>query len=997
MDVKDVIALKKAKKKAYKKAKRKALQPWKGLSVAFVFIAAISLLLSLLVGMFDNTIAIITGDKFWVLENEDPNAIYYSGDYKTTAERLEAGAKVVYQTELEGATLLMNENDALPLKQGSAISLFSTSSVNVVYGGTGSANVDSSTCDNLKQAAEKSGFNVNETLWNFYESGEASEYVRVDGGMFSSEKTQTVEAPWSVYTDEVKSSFNQYGDAAVVVISRVGGEDDDLEFAEYNYLELDENEKDMLSNIKALKDQGVFKKLVVLINSSNALQMDFLKGNPYGIDSVMWIGGVGQSGLNAVCDLLAGVDAEGNQVSPSGSLVVTYCYDNYSSPAMVNFAPTIYGGWEESGLPDTADTYVIYQEGIYVGYRYYETRYEDTVMGKGNTVGYDYSSDVAFPFGHGLSYTSFEYSGYDVAYNANDDVFEVTVIVTNTGDYSGKETVQIYGQSPYTEYDKIHGVEKSSVQLVGFGKTELLAPGESETLTIIVERRSLASYDANNAKTYILEDGDYYLTAATDAHNAVNNILSAKCYDTANGMDADGDVSLVYKYVNETFDKETYSVSFNGTAITNQVADTDLNYYDGNDVTVTYLSRNDWNGTFPKEIISIQLTEQMIKDLDALVYNPDNYDTVDMPVMGADGDLNLFHMIGASFDDPRWELILDQLTFDEMANMIGDAFHWTTAIESINAPGTRDENGPQGLTASLFKFGAKIDTVALTSEDVMAATYNRSIAYGNGRVVGNDCVDNGYAVLYGPGNNIHRTPYSGRNFEYYSEDGYLSGQMTEQEVSGIEALGAKVVMKHFALNDNENERVGISVWANEQSIREIYLEAFRPAFENSDTVGVMTSYSRWGTTWSGSDSGLISGILRGEWGSKGIVISDNCRNHMDAVSGVVAGSSAYDDMANGKTDDFYDYENDPVVVAAMRKACHYNLYTIANSLGMNGVGENTTVKVTAPGFVTAIEAAKIVSIIGAIIFIAIYLYKRILFSKSEEYAQYKEFRKSLKK
>ena len=997
MDVKDVIALKKAKKKAYKKAKRKALQPWKGLSGTFVFLAVFSLLLSLLVGMVDNTLAIITGDKFWVLENEDPNAIYYSGDYKTTAERLEAGAKVVYQTELEGATLLMNENDALPLKQGSAISLFSTSSVNVVYGGTGSANVDSSTCDNLKQAAEKSGFKVNETLWNFYESGEASEYVRVDGGMFSSEKTQTVEAPWSVYTDEVKSSFNQYGDAAVIVISRVGGEDDDLEFAEYNYLELDENEKDMLSNIKALKDQGVFKKLVVLINSSNALQMDFLKGNPYGIDSVMWIGGVGQSGLNAVCDLLAGVDAEGNQVSPSGSLVVTYCYDNYSSPAMVNFAPTIYGGWEESGLPDTADTYVIYQEGIYVGYRYYETRYEDTVMGKGNTAGYDYSADVAFPFGYGLSYTSFSYSGYEVVYNENDDVFEVTVIVTNTGEYFGKETVQIYGQSPYTEYDRTYGVEKSSVQLVGFGKTELLAPGESETLTITVERRSLASYDANNAKTYILEDGDYYLTAATDAHNAVNNILAEKGYTTDDGMDKNGDKSLVYKYVNEEFDKETYSVSFNGTEITNQVSDTDLNYYDGNDVTVTYLSRNNWNDTFPKEIIDIQLTEQMIKDLDALVYNPDNYDTVDMPVMGADGDLNLFHMIGASFDDPRWEQILDQLTFDEMANMIGDAFHWTTAIESINAPGTRDENGPQGLTASLFKFGAKIDTVALTSEDVMAATFNRSIAYGNGRVVGNDCVDNGYAVLYGPGNNIHRTPYSGRNFEYYSEDGYLSGQMTEQEVGGIEALGAKVVMKHFALNDNENERVGISVWANEQSIREIYLEAFRPAFENSDTVGVMTSYSRWGTTWSGSDSGLISGILREEWGSKGIVISDNCRNHMDAVSGVVAGSSAYDDMANGKTDDFYDYENDPVVVAAMRKACHYNLYTIANSLGMNGVGENTTVKVTTPGFVTAIEAAKIVSIIGAIAFIAMYLYKRILFSKSEEYAQYKEFRKSLKK
>lgn len=982
---------KRAQKKAYKKAKRKAVGLWKGLTILFCILSILMMPVAMIAGMFDNTFAIITGDQFWKLENEDPSAVYYSGDYATTEERLTAGNDVVYQTEAEAATLLMNENNALPLAQGSKISLFSTSSVNVVYGGTGSGNVDASLSDNLKQAAQKSGLVVNETLWNFYAEGEGSEYVRVNGGMWPwSPTTALGEAPWSAYTDEVKQSFNEYGDAAVVVLSRIGGEDDDLESNSYNYLELDATEKEMMANIKELKDQGVFKKIIVLVNSSNALQMDFLQGDPYGIDSVLWIGGVGQAGLNAVCDILAGI------VNPSGSLVVTYCYDNYSSPAMVNFTPTMYGGWEESGLADTADTYVIYQEGIYVGYKYYETRYEDTVMGQGNTAGYDYNSEVAFPFGHGLSYTTFEYSNYSVSYNASEDVFEVKVTVTNTGDVAGKETVQIYGQSPYTQYDIENGVEKAAVQLVGFDKTDILQPGASETLTITVERESLASYDANKAQTYIFEDGNYYLTAATDAHNAVNNILAAKGYTTADGMDAEGNAELAYLYVNETFDAETYSVSFSGATITNQVADTDLNYYEGNDVNVTYLSRSDWAGTFPTEVIQIDLTEQMIADLDARIYDSADHEATEMPVLGADNGLSLYDMIGKDFDDPDWQKLLDQMTFEEMATLIGDAFHWTMPVESINAPGTRDENGPQGLTASLFAVGVKIDTIALTSEDVMAATFNKDLVYANGRVVGNDCVDNGYAVLYGPGNNIHRTPYSGRNFEYYSEDGFLSGQMTKYEVGGIEDMGAKVVMKHFALNDNENQRIGLSVWANEQSIREVYLEAFEPAFEQSETAGVMTSYSRWGTTWSGADNGLINGILRSEWGSKGIAISDNCRNHMDAVSGVMAGSSAYDDMANGKTGDLMEFENDAVVVNAMREACHYNLYTIANSLGMNGVGENTTVKSATPGFMKAINVLKVLFPVLFMVCLGLYIYSRIRFNKSEAYTSYKAFKKSLK-
>lgn len=982
---------KKTQKKAYKKAKRKAIRPWKCLTILFCILSLLMIPVSMIAGMFDNTFAIITGDRFWSLENEDTSAIYYTGDFATTEERLAAGADVIYQTEAEAATLLMNENNALPLAQGSRISLFSTSSVNMVYGGTGSSNVDVSHSDNLKQAAEKSGLVVNETLWNFYTEDEGSEYVRVNGGMWPwSPTTALGEAPWSAYTDEVKDSFPAYGDAAVVVLSRIGGEDDDLESNSYNYLELDATEREMLENIKALKDQGVFQSVIVLVNSSNALQMDFLAGNPYGIDSVLWIGGVGQNGLNAVCDILAG------KINPSGSLVITYCYDNYSSPAMVNFTPTMYGGWEESGLTDTADTYVIYQESIYVGYKYYETRYEDTIMGKGNTTGYNYSSEVAFPFGYGLSYTTFEYSDYTVNYNSFEDVFEIRVTVTNTGDVAGKETVQIYGQSPYTQYDIDNGVEKASVQLVGFDKTDILEPGESETLSIAVERASLASYDANKAQTYIFDDGDYYLTAATDAHDAVNNILAAKGYTLADGMDAEGNAALASLYVNDTFDAETYSVSFNGTKITNQVSDTDLNYYEGNNVTVTYLSRNDWSGTFPTETIQIDLTEQMIEDLNPFVYDAAACESTNMPTMGVESDLNLYDMIGLDYDDPKWEKLLDQLTFDDMATLIGDAFHWTMPIESVNAPGTRDENGPQGLTASLFPVGVKIDTIALTSEDVMAATFNTDLVYANGRVVGNDCVDNGYAVLYGPGNNIHRTPYSGRNFEYYSEDGFLSGQMSKHEISGIEDMGSRVVIKHFALNDNENQRIGLSVWANEQAIREIYLEAFEPAFEQSSSAGVMTSYTRWGTTWSGADNGLINGILRSEWGSKGIAISDNCRNHMDAVSGIVAGSSAYDDMANGKVDDFYAFQDDPVVVSAMRKACHYNLYTIANSLGMNGVGEDTIVHAKTPGFIKTINVLKTLFPVLFVACLGLWIYNWVKFSKSETYKFYKEFKKSLK-
>lgn len=643
----------KTRKKAYNKARRKTIRPWKGLTFLSAVVAIIMIPITVVLSMFDNTVAAFVGGSFWKLENPDEHAVYFQSDFETAEEMTEYGIELCELVEAEGAALLMNENQALPLEAGASVSCFSNSSVNLVYGGTGSGNIDASKADTLKTALEKSGFQVNETLWNFYLE-DAAEYLRVVGGVVTTASAVTSECPWSVYTDEVKNSVASYGDAAIVTLSRVGGEGADLEYADVNYLALDENEKEMMENVAAMKKDGTVKKIIVLINSANTLQVDFLKNNEYDVDACLWIGDVGISGINAVAEILAG------NVNPSGSLVDTYCYDNYSSPAMANFVPTVYEGYEEGIIPANASTYMIYQEGIYVGYKYYETRYEDYVMGTGNAGSYAYSDDVAFPFGFGLSYTDFAYSDMSVNYNASTDQFEVTVTVTNTGNtYSGKETVQVYAQSPYTAYDVENGVEKASVALCGFGKTQILAPGASETITVYVDKRDLASYDAYGAGTYILDDGDYYLTVATDAHNAVNNTLAAKGYtvENTNGrMDADGNAELAYLWNNPSFDASSYATSINGTEITNQLSESDINLYSGNDgQSVTYLTRSDWTGTFPSAITQLALSEQMIRDLQDIQYDPADYEAVMMPALGQDHGLKLFDMYGLSYDDPKWE------------------------------------------------------------------------------------------------------------------------------------------------------------------------------------------------------------------------------------------------------------------------------------------------------------------------------------------------------
>lgn len=982
-------------KKACKKAKRKHVTLWKTLGIFFLVFAIILSAASVVVKMFDNTMAALLGGKFWDVINEDPNANYFTLDFETDTQRLDAGAKICYQVEAEGAALLMN-NGALPLAAGSKVSTLSTNSVNIVYGGTGSGNVDASKADSLKTALEKSGFAVNGTLWDFYLTGEGAKYSRESGAGESAALMGSFnvgEAPWNVYTDAVKSSIADYGDAVIVTISRIGGEGAD---AKQDYLQLDENEKSMLEGIAQMKADGKVSSIILLINTSNALQVDFLKENEYNIDACLWIGGVGAYGTNAVTDILAG------KVNPSGSLVDTYCYDNFSAPAMKNFIPVTYGGYDGKNIPDYAETYLIYQEGIYVGYKYYETRYEDYVMGTGNAGTFAYGDDVAFPFGHGLSYTTFDYSDMQVVYNKETDQFELAVTVTNSGDVAGKETVQVYAQSPYTAYDKENKVEKAAVQLIGFGKTQVLEPGATETVKVLVDKRDLAAFDTYGAGTYILDDGDYYLTVATDSHNAVNNMLAAKGYtveSTEGRMDADGNAALTYKYTQISFDSQTYALSENGTPISNQLSLADPNLYEGTEgQTVTWLSRNDWTGTYPSdEQIVLQLTDLLIKDLQRMRYDPADHEAVEMPTLGAENGVKLVEMIGLEYDDPKWQQLLDQLTYEEMVALIGDSFHWRMPAESVQAPGSRDENGPQGLTVALFGSTLGVETTAFTSEDVMAATFNTELMYQVGNIIGNDCLAADVACLYGPGANMHRMPYGGRNFEYYSEDGFLSGQICAAEVKGIQEKGVDVVIKHFALNDSEQDRIGLGVWVNEQAAREIYLKAYQAAFEESGANGVMTAYTRWGAVWSGGVYGLMTNILRGEWGNNGMSITDNVITPMvTGADGVMAGTTTYDAMLPNINNELPAYENDPVMVSAMREACHHNLYALANSSAMNGIGADTTIKVKELPLVVTVRIAMIVLWVlfaGALV---LWILGKKKWKKTEAYLNYKTMQNTLK-
>ena len=949
-------------------------------------------------------------------ESNNADAEYYKSAFTSVKEVKASGEKYANAVVSEGVTLLKNENNALPLKENAGVSFFSTSSVSPILVGTGSGAYEEGTnIVSLKDGCEDAGLRVNGALWDWY-SANFEQYGRKKSGGTIGTLFTIGDAKWSQISTNAKTD-SAYGDAAIFVLSRSGGEGVDstivngntADFSDGNYLKLSPTEKDVLQNLKLQKDAGVFKRIIVLMNSANQVECEFVDDPQYGIDAFLWVGTFGETGAQAIGEILAG------KVNPSGRLPDTFWKYHYLNPVLANYAILVDGGstvtqWAQTTNIQTGK-HIVYQEGIYMGYRYTETRYEDTVLKDKENVGdFDYYEAVSYPFGYGLSYTSFSYSNMTAAKVSKEDsglgetVYTVTVDVKNTGSVAGKETVQLYLQKPYTEYDKEHQIEKASVELVGFGKTDILQPNETQTITIKVSEREFASYDAYGEKTYIVDAGDYYLTVAKDAHAAANNILAAKGKTTADGMTEDGDAAFAKSFTLE-FDAKTYATAAaTGNAITNQFDNADLKLYEGageNKDNLQYITRSNWAGTVKlgltkdnqrtNNFYKVIATDKMQEDLTwswSYQVEPDDgeyptygsketsYQLIDLRAY-EDDDTDPTNNPKIPYDDPMWEDLLDQLTWDETVFLLSHALRKTSAVESIGKPETLDHNGGCGPNLPYNVFSNINNGLAVRNADpnmsekpiiypcngLVAATYNLTLANEYGRQWGEDCLWAGYAGLYGMGLNTHRSAYGGRNFEYYSEDPILMGKIAAETTKGMATCGAYVYLKHCFLNDQETFRCGGWTWANEQTIREIYLKSFQIAIEEGGAQCVMGGLNSLGVKWTGVQ-GFMNTVLRGEFGMTGHVVTDSygCYNG-SFVKGMLYGNDLPDGSVNTEDETFEyaapKYGKYSNLAWAMREAAHRVLYTVVHSNAMNGYTSTTRVVKITPSWITLVENVRV--------------------------------------
>lgn len=951
----------------------------RGLTTVFTVIFTVVLGLTALAYQAEADVNQILGtSSYEIVQNEgaeETDTQYFKQKTRSIDEFMQQKLDIIEQVTDEGTVLLKNEKSALPLAAGARVTLFGRASYNSVYGGdSGNAQIGNLGNQNInwtfRRGLEEAGFAVNDEMWNFY----AQRNIAYNAD--PSAEVAPAQLPMG--------SVSGYADAGIVVLSRVTGEGGD---APDGYYELTQTELDLVNAAKE-----ACSKVVVIINSPSPIAIHALKEDA-GVGAILQIGGLGALGTKSVGKILAG------EVSPSGKLIDTYAASSRSSAAYQSAGTVAYANADavsaaatSIGIGAGGTKYTVFSEGIYVGYKYYETRYEDCVLGQGNAASsagvfassgnWNYDEEVDYPFGYGLSYTDFSQELTDLT--VENDVVTATVRVTNEGDVAGKEVVQLYVQSPYTEYDKENGVEKSAIQLVNFGKTGILQPGASAEVTLKMDLYNIASWDYQNAKTWILDEGSYYFAVGENAHDALNNVLAAK------GADVAGDKDLARVWENDAFrtlgEYEFTEAGFtteNGlfhnnteTAYTNRLDEADLNDLVG-EGTTTYLSRSDWSGTWTEGLKAVTATEEMIDQIAFLSDYQKGEPVGDSYTYGADTAFNILMAKGKSYDDEVWEDILNQLMVEEMIAMVGKNFGAIDPVLGLNFPGTNDNDGvgsgpcvgyPSSLdTGSTVIEGetkySAIEPRMYPSETVEAATFNQQLIYDLGEVMSEDCFYTGMTTLWGPGLNIHRHPYAGRNFEYFSEDSQMTYIMGAQITAGVQSNGVICGPKHFAFNDQETDRYGFAVYTNEQAGRENSLRGFEGAVAVAKAKNVMTSLNRVGCRWMGINTALQNDVLRSEWGFDGYTITDNALEPYMCGRSIALGTDKLMLLPGNERNDELNKEAllaDSTLFAAVRQACHRILYVYVNSKAMNGISADTQIVPVTPWWKTALVNVNVV-------------------------------------
>ena len=977
---------------------------WRGLTTLTASLLTVSVAAGPVVDSYRTDIDKFLGTKSsaMVTDSTDEDLYTYKSDYSSTTELLDSIEDLGERMSEEGTVLLKNENNALPLSKDETqkLSLLGFSSYYPVQGGDMGSSLnenkgtDADTVD-FVEALDAKGFSINEDLQKLYKSlesefktevnmwGNIMEYYHITApatdGVFASkepsqEKMDSVDAQWKDSMDDYNVMLVTIGRSSTengTYLPGVDGVDASQDLNQTDPLGLSDDERDLINAaVEAKKNNG--GKVIVMLNNANAMEIDEIKNND-GVDAIMEIGFPGGYGFYGVADILSG------EANPSGHLTDTYAVTNANSPAAQNFGNY---EWTNADPSVNINAEEVEAEDIYTGYKYYETRYADTVLGQGNadaTVGsstgkaWNYDDEVSYPFGYGLSYTTFEQTLKSVDVDLANRTVTAEVDVKNTGDVAGKDVVQLYTSVPYTDYDVENKVEKSAVQLLDYEKTDMIEPGESQTVTITADAQDMASWDSsceNEAGTtgnWILDNGTYYFTVGNGAHEAVNNVLAAQ------DQDVEGNKDNVQTWELGDFDSSSFAVTLNGTPVENQLQDADLNNW--MEDTVTYLSRNDWEGTWPETYKDLTATDEMISTM------ADDYSDIEANgdpssvTFGADNGMTLANLKGVDdITDERWDDLMDQITLEECLIRTGLGGTSTKTIESITSPEAIQNDGPNGFNSyPLGQYANSDDSTGdpcviaeddpnrdykmgvMAVETVIGQTFSKQLAEEWGKVIGNYSLWANTAIWWGVGTNLHRTPYNARNHEYFSEDAVLTAGQGAAIIEAGHEYGVLIAPKHLAFNDTEINRTGIAEFMTEQAARENELRGVQSCIEDANALAVMTAYNRVGCVTSNAHTGLLLNILHKEWGFKGLMSEDFIQDpaytkiHMAVHNGVTMTCNTGDNTmaAVEAVWPYWSVENasqSEELLTDLKQAMLYQNYALANSNAMDGMSTSTHIE-----------------------------------------------------